>query len=241
MKVAFRIGDTAQVRLSHAGTRAGSDAANRAPLLDPNALLTTQALTCYKQMLTYIKSAVTRNYSEKSINAILDVISSSTDTEFLEEFYSTTLQALEAIQNEVRRPAPTTGAAHTGLTSFPATAPWPRHPAQRLWFKTNLKLAKLWLDRGEYGRLSKILKPLHKACQTESGEDDTKKGTQLLEIYALEIQMHTALRNNKRLKELYLQSLRIKSAIPHPRIMGVIRECGGKMHMMEGTTRAHGA
>jgi COP9 signalosome complex subunit 2 len=29
--------------------------------------------------------------------------------------------------------------------------------------------------------------------------------------------------------------LRIKSAIPHPRIMGVIRECGGKMHMSERT------
>lgn len=34
-----------------------------------------------------------------------------------------------------------------------------------------------------------------------------------------------------------MQSLRIKSAIPHPRIMGVIRECGGKMHMTEGWSR----
>lgn len=31
----------------------------------------------YKQLLTYIKSAVTRNYSEKSINSILDYISTS--------------------------------------------------------------------------------------------------------------------------------------------------------------------
>lgn len=28
--------------------------------------------------------------------------------------------------------------------------------------------------------------------QTDDGEDDLKKGTQLLEIYALEIQMYTA-------------------------------------------------
>ena len=28
-------------------------------------------------------------------------------------------------------------------------------------------------------------------------------------------------------------ALQIKSAIPHPKIMGVIRECGGKMHMGE--------
>ncbi len=34
-------------------------------------------------------------------------------------------------------------------------------------------------------------------------------------------------------QELYERSLRIKSAIPHPRIMAVIRECGGKMHMRQ--------
>lgn len=69
--------------------------------------------------------------------------------------------------------------------------------------------------------------------QTDEGQDDLKKGTQLLEIYALEIQMYTAQKNNKKLKALYEQSLHIKSAIPHPLIMGVIRECGGKMHLRE--------
>lgn len=59
--------------------------------------------------------------------------------------------------------------------------------------------------------------------QTDDGEDDLKKGTQLLEIYALEIQMYTVQKNNKKLKALYEQSLHIKSAIPHPLIMGVIR------------------
>ena len=73
----------------------------------------------------------------------------------------------------------------------------------------------------------------HRACQGEDGKDDLKKGTQLLEVYALEIQMHTELKNTKRLKELYSRALTIKSAIPHPRIMGIIRECGGKMHMHE--------
>lgn len=27
--------------------------------------------------------------------------------------------------------------------------------------------------------------------------------------------------------------MKVRNAIPHPRIMGVIRECGGKMWMME--------
>ncbi|CAG8636011.1 11155_t:CDS:10 [Paraglomus occultum] len=160
-------------------------------------------LSYYKQLLTYTKSAVTRNYSEKSINNILDFISSSQDMTFMENFYSTTLAALEEAKNE------------------------------RLWVKTNLKLAKLWLDRKEYTRLNKILRQLHQSCQKDDGTDDQRKGTHLLEIFALEIQMYTATKNNKKLKALYQQCLHVQSAIPHPRIMGVIRECGGKMHMGE--------
>jgi hypothetical protein len=48
-----------------------------------------------------------------------------------------------------------------------------------------------------------VLRELHRSCQTEEGLDDLKKGTQLLEIYALEIQMHTEAKNSKKLKELY--------------------------------------
>jgi len=144
------------------------------------------------------------NYSEKSINSILDYISTSKQMDLLQNFYETTLEALREAKND------------------------------RLWFKTNTKLGKLYFDREEFGRLQRILKQLHASCQTDEGEDDLKKGTQLLEIYALEIQMYTAQKNNKKLKALYEQSLHIKSAIPHPLIMGVIRECGGKMHLREG-------
>ena len=49
----------------------------------------------YKEMLTYIRSAVTRNMSEKKINKILDRVSSSDNAELLQEFYMTTLSALQ--------------------------------------------------------------------------------------------------------------------------------------------------
>lgn len=162
-----------------------------------------QALKYYQQLLGYTKSAVTRNYGEKSINNILDLISAGSELEFMENLYCVTLNALSEQKNE------------------------------RLWLKTNLKLAKLWLDRGEFSRLTRILRQLHAACKNNDGTDDQSKGTQMLEILALEIQMYTKMRNNKKLKLLYEKSLKIKSAIPHPRIMGVIRECGGKMHMEE--------
>lgn len=47
---------------------------------------------------------------------------------------------------------------------------------------------------------SQILKELHKSCQRDDGTDDQKKGTQLLEVYAIEIQMYTETKNNKKLK-----------------------------------------
>ena len=71
------------------------------------------------------------------------------------------------------------------------------------------------------------------------GTDDARKSTQLLEIYALEIQMYTEQKNNKKLKPLYNQCVLVKSAIPHPKIMGIVRECGGKLHMGESITSSH--
>ncbi|UZJ50774.1 hypothetical protein CBS101457_000094 [Exobasidium rhododendri] len=188
-----------------------------------------RALTTYEQLLTYTKSAVTRNYSEKSINGILDYVSADThgmgggeagalsaspikaspanttsiDLATMEKFYDVTKQALEESKNE------------------------------RLSVKTDLKLARLWLARGEFTRLSKIIKDLRAYCTTADGSDDQTKGTILLEIFALEIQMYGETENYKKLKQTYDATLQVKSAIPHPRIMGVIRECGGKMHMSE--------
>jgi COP9 signalosome complex subunit 2 len=83
--------------------------------------------------------------------------------------------------------------------------------------KTNLKLAKLWLDRKEYSRLSKVhfyhfhqiiyltphqlIRDLHNATSASSdGDDQSQRGTQLLEVYALEIQMYNETRNYKKLK-----------------------------------------
>ena len=121
----------------------------------------------------------------------------------MEKFYSQTLESFQSTHNE------------------------------RLWLKTNIKLARLWLDRKQYTQLVKLVRELHKACQREDGADDPSKGTYALEIYALEIQMYADTRNNKRLKALYQRALKVRSAVPHPKVMGIIRECGGKMHMSE--------
>ncbi|KAK6428256.1 hypothetical protein LTR95_015604 [Oleoguttula sp. CCFEE 5521] len=166
-----------------------------------------QAVEHYTELLTYVKSAVTRNYSEKSINNMLDFIEKNADdqaaNQCMEQFYSKTLDSFQATNNE------------------------------RLWLSTNTKLARLWLAQKDYGRLTDKVRELHKACQLEDGTDDPSKGTYSMEAYALEIQMYAETRNNKRLKGLYQRALKVRSAVPHPKIMGIIRECGGKMHLSE--------
>ncbi|KAM9970139.1 hypothetical protein ACTFIW_008083 [Dictyostelium discoideum] len=159
----------------------------------------------FKKFLPYTKSSASSNYIEKGINSVLDMVSSSNTIELdmIQKVFDLTLKSLLDTKNE------------------------------RVWFRTNLKLAKLLFEKAEYGRLAKILRDLHKSCELEDGTDDQKKGSQLVDIYALEIQMYTETKNNKKLKDLYKKALEIKSAIPHPRIMGIIRECGGKMHMAE--------
>ena len=83
-------------------------------------------------MLSYTKTAVTRNQSEKKINSLLDFVSQSTDMKLLQDFYNFTLAALAEANNE------------------------------RLWFKTQLKLCGLWFKLKEYGRMHRILKELHR-------------------------------------------------------------------------------
>eukprot|EP00762_Andalucia_godoyi_P001323 ANDGO_04907.mRNA.1 COP9 signalosome complex subunit 2 len=164
----------------------------------------SEVIDQFRALLSYTKSAVTRNDSEKAINSLLDYVStSSCALHVLQELCTLTLSALEGNQNE------------------------------RLWFSALLRSGRLAFEASDFVRVSRILKDLYGFCNSDAGNTDSKRGTQLLEVYALDIMLCTAQRNNKRLKELYEKSLRVRAAIPHPRIMGVIRECGGKMHMMD--------
>ena len=86
------------------------------------------------EMLSYTKSAVTRNQSEKKINSLLDHVSQSSDMKLLQDFYSITLASLAEANNE------------------------------RLWFKSQLKLCGLWFKLKEFSRMHKILKELHRCA-----------------------------------------------------------------------------
>jgi COP9 signalosome complex subunit 2 len=65
------------------------------------------ALKTYEELLTYTKSAVTRNYSEKTINGILDYVGGgkggAVEVDVLERFYEATKRALVEAKNDVCR------------------------------------------------------------------------------------------------------------------------------------------
>lgn len=108
---------------------------------------------------------------------------------------------------------------------------------EQLWFSTQLKLGQLHFDLRDFSRLSRSVVDLKSQIGT-----DPSKGGLLLEVYALEIQMYTETGDKKKLKELYERSSSLieNALVPNPRITGIIRECGGKMNMREGSwTQAH--
>ena len=59
------------------------------------------------------------------------------------------------------------------------------------------------------------------------------KGNMLLEAFSLEIQMCIETREQRRMKEIFQTTKKFSSVIEDPRVVGIIKECGGKIYMTE--------
>ncbi|KAH3761333.1 COP9 signalosome complex subunit 2 [Pelomyxa schiedti] len=164
------------------------------------------SLTHFKELLTYIKSAVAANTSEKGLNTLLELVAATNNVSLTQQMYETATKALLEANN------------------------------QRLWFRVNSKLAQVLLDSCEYGKLKDVVAELHKWCTVGGAGvvDDPKKASNLIEIYALEIQLQTALEDTDKLKELSRKAAPFTGSIPHPRVLGVIRQASGIAAMSDG-------
>ena len=161
--------------------------------------------TRYAEMLTHAQT-VTRNECGDGVNAVLDALAdpgSKCSDEIMRKMFSITFSALKSSSNE------------------------------RLWFNCNVKAGKLHLARGDHAAVRQVVDELTKCCQKPAGTDDSSKGTSLLEAYALEISLCAATRDARRMKRIYPRTLNLNAAVADPRIMGVIREEGGRMHMRD--------
>ena len=110
-------------------------------------------------------------------------------------------------------------------------------PNERLWFKTLLKFGQLLYEMKETAKLQMVIRDLLRGAGGDSaggstGEGATASGsTNLMEIMALQIQLYSRQKDNKKLREVFDKAMRVQGGIPHPRTLAIIQELGGKMHM----------
>lgn len=162
----------------------------------------------YNSLLELI-SQTTRNESSEAINSILDALnfhaSAFQDLTILSKMYELTLDALKLSNNE------------------------------RLWFSTNLRLARTYLEGGKLDKADEIISVLKKSCLLPDGSEDiSKKGNLLLDVYCLEIQLCSITGDTLRMNKIYSRTLNLNSAVADPRVMAIIREEGGRMFMKDG-------
>ena len=126
-------------------------------------------------------------------------------------------------------------------------------PNERLWFKTNLKYGQLLYEMNETTKLQLVIRDLlHSSGQPtdslegntsfatsnsmltgERSSSNTTGGTHVMEIAALQIQLYSRLKDNKKLRAAYHRAMSVRGGIPHPRTLALIQELGGKMHMSQ--------
>lgn len=113
---------------------------------------------------------------------------------------------------------------------------------QRLWFTTAVRLTRLYLEIGENRsvELDQLLTKMGETCKQSDGvtDDIVGKGSQLLELYAIEIQRIAHRRKGleggyKKVKTILEKCNKANSAVSNPRSMAIIREYAGKIFMSE--------
>lgn len=156
------------------------------------------------QRLLTYVPSVTQNESSESINAILALVAND-EQATVSRVYEVTLAVLKKAGNQ-----------------------------ERLWFQIQLKLARTYLEQSAHDKMTTALREAHDACKLPDGSDDRTKGGLLIEVYALYLQLYSALKDKKMLKEVFAKTKDLSGEITEPRAMSVVRECWGKMYGDDG-------
>jgi len=183
----------------------------------------SEILRHYNRMLDCIaKGGITPNATEKGINGMLDRVSSLLQGNSSSKVEDTQKLASQVYECTVNFFDPN----GNGLVRN-----------DRLWFKTNLKYGQLLYETNETTKLSTLLRDLKTtqsqgdASLTATTSASSSSSTHLMEIYALQIQLYSRQKDNKKLREVFNRAMTVRGGIPHPRTIALIQEFGGKMHM----------
>jgi COP9 signalosome complex subunit 2 len=162
----------------------------------------------YRKLLEIAStSQVTRNDSNDAINAVLVAAGESSNEKAAEALYQLTISHLQSDTSS---------------------------SGQRLYFSVVMKLCRKLFDKEEYARCESLLSDLHGLCRNPDGTDDLSKGSQLLEIYALEVQLLSLTGNQAKLRQVFSRTKGLNSEINDPRSMSIIQECWGKSYAFDG-------
>ncbi|ODV82367.1 uncharacterized protein CANTADRAFT_24908 [Suhomyces tanzawaensis NRRL Y-17324] len=172
--------------------------------------------TKYNETLEYLENLlrvlprVSYNYGSDSLSRIINNYSLSNDQAFVQRLYDTILEFLS--NSKVAQ-----GSNY-----------------DRLWIKISLSQLTILLGNGEYDACSKLI---HAINQKFSEVPKQIKKSYSLDLIALEIQFYSEQRgsiNLSKLNQLYRKSLESTTTVTHPKILGIIRECGGKIQFYRG-------
>lgn len=147
-----------------------------------------------------------RNYLEDSINKMFNTYSNTKNKEFELKFYDKLISCIDIIGHSVSN--------------------------DRLWIKINLNKFNLYLNKSDLELCSTIVNQLNDKLTQVS---EMTQNSFSLEVIAAEIELLSLHKHIdlSRLYYLYKKSLTITSPVTHPRIIGIIKECGGKIYFFK--------
>lgn len=157
----------------------------------------------YIGRLILLLPSINGNYAEESINKLLIRYSACPDHDFVSQMYEVIISKLQ-------------GTIGSGVSGH------------RLWLKININRLNNLLENGPLEQCQPLIASLNTKLETVS---ELTQNSYALDVIAAEIEyiFKTEVDLNK-LSQLYHRSTAITSAITHPRVMGIIRECDATLH-----------
>lgn len=166
------------------------------------------SLASIKNMLNVLPE-VSGTYGEDSLNKMVHNLSTAANPEFVAELYNIILLFLE--QDRVR-----------DSPGF-----------DRLWLRITVNKLRVALEERDLPVCAKLIAETRTKLENVS---EFNRKQYLLDVIAAEIEYLSLLTplNLTKLNQLYKQSIDITTAVTHPRLIGVIQECGAKLYFYKG-------
>jgi COP9 signalosome complex subunit 2 len=180
---------------------------------------------------------------EKGINTMLERVAS------LNNSRSTTVTGSSAVNIVIKNSSSIQSDSNTPTKFTPSTLALAVYDAtlsvfhpqtgtckiERLWFKTNLKYGQLLYEMNETAKLQLVLRDLihihgepDVVSNSNYNDESNSSGaasvsTNSMEIYALQIQLYSRLKDNKKLRSTFHKAMNVRGGIPHPRTIALIQ------------------